>query len=55
MVAPLSVEWKQKTHDFLCSKLKTFKETLNDLDKVIKYIPYYYLDKVIKYNPYYIL
>ena len=35
MVAPLSKEWKRKTHDFLPKDLRqNFKETLDDLDKV---------------------
>lgn len=35
MVAPLSREWKKKTHDFLPKSLKQdFKETLDELDKV---------------------
>lgn len=37
MVAPLSKEWKKKTHDFLPKSLKQeFKETLDELDKVLK-------------------
>lgn len=37
MVAPLSKEWKRKTHDFLPKSLRQdFKETLDDLDKVLK-------------------
>ena len=37
MVAPLSKEWKRKTHDFLPKSLKQdFKETLDELDKVWK-------------------
>ena len=36
MVAPLSKEWKKKTHDFLPKPLKQdFKETLDELDKVL--------------------
>lgn len=36
MVAPLSKEWKKKTHDFLPKGLKQdFKETLDELDKVL--------------------
>lgn len=36
MVAPLSKEWKKKTHDFLPKSLKQdFKETLEELDKVL--------------------
>lgn len=35
MVAPLSKEWKRKTHDFLPKDLRQdFKETLDELDKV---------------------
>ena len=35
MVAPLSKEWKRKTHDFLPKDLRhDFKETLDELDKV---------------------
>ena len=35
MVAPLSKEWKKKTHDFLPKGLRQdFKETLDELDKV---------------------
>jgi len=34
MLAPLSKEWKRKTHDFLPKSLKQdFKETLDELDK----------------------
>ena len=35
MVAPLSKEWKKKTHEFLPKTLRyDFKETLDELDKV---------------------
>ena len=35
MVAPLSKEWKKKTHEFLPKTLRCdFKETLDELDKV---------------------
>ena len=35
MVAPLSKEWKKKTHEFLAKSLRQeFKETLDEIDKV---------------------